>query len=653
MSDPTERPSNPDSRDNAGRQAPAPPQPPLPARIIFLLTISLLIVVIVSLFITGRPPTVISYSVFMEQIEKKNVQTVTLSGLHITGKFKAKPKNPAAAEDTSAPAELPLEFQTELPLVEERKLLDRLEAAAVDLTVKTPEKGYVTEAFIYLLPAFLLIAMMIYMMRRSADPMGSGMLGGFIRSPAKRFRPSDQKTTFDDVAGMEQAKRELTEVVEFLKDPSKFQRLGAQIPKGVLLNGPPGTGKTLLARACAGEAGVPFFSINGSEFIQMFVGVGASRVRDLFRTAKEAAPAIIFVDEIDAVGRVRGAGLGGGHDEREQTLNQILSEMDGFQSNEAVIVIAATNRPDVLDPALLRPGRFDRHVTVDRPTKKGREAILKVHSRKVPLAPDVRLDKIAAGTIGFAGADLKNLVNEAALHATRDGKSAVDSQDFEAAQDKILMGVVREEVLNPHERRMTAYHEAGHALLAWILPEVDPVHKVTIVPRGRALGVTQFLPQDERMSIGERQLRSQLAVYLGGRAAEKLIFDEFTAGAEDDLRRATGIARRMIAYWGMSDVIGPAAFRDGEEHPFLGKEIHEHRQFSEATAHVIDQEIQKFLTTAQRQASSLLAENREKLDKLAEALLDKELIDTDEITNLIGPATPRSSSAHITKSQDV
>lgn len=656
MTDQNERPTDPEQRDGSGRQNNMPPAP-LMSRILLFLTLSLLVLVLVSLFVNRAGQTAVDYSVFMDQIEKKNVESVTISGLQITGKFRVAPDNPAYETDKKQPQKLSQEFRTDFPLIEDRTLLNRLEGAkqqdGVKLTVKTPEKGFATEAFIYLLPAFLLIGFMVYMMRRTADPMGSGMLGGFIRSPAKRFRPNEQKTTFDDVAGMEQAKRELTEVVEFLKDPAKFQRLGAQIPKGVLLNGPPGTGKTLLARACAGEAGVPFFSINGSEFIQMFVGVGASRVRDLFRTAKEAAPAIIFVDEIDAVGRVRGAGLGGGHDEREQTLNQILSEMDGFQATEAVIVIAATNRPDVLDPALLRPGRFDRHVTVDRPTKKGREAILKVHSRKVPLATDVRLDIVAAGTIGFAGADLKNLVNEAALHATREGKSAVDMADFEAAQDKIMMGVIREEVLTPHERRMTAYHEAGHALLAWVLPDVDCVHKVTIVPRGRALGVTQFLPQDERLSMGERQLRSQLSVFLGGRAAEKIVFDEYTAGAESDIHRATAIARRMIAAWGMSEVVGPAAFRDGEEHPFLGKEIHEHRQFSEATAHVIDQEIQKFLVDAQNRAVQLLTENRDKLDKLSEALLDKELLDSEEIAAVIGPAVPRTSAVVPNKTGDV
>jgi len=400
--------------------------------------------------------------------------------------------------------------------------------------------------------------------------------------------------------------------------------------------GPPGTGKTLLARAVAGEAGVPFFSINGSEFIQMFVGVGASRVRDLFRTAKENAPCILFVDEIDAVGRERGAGFGGGHDEREQTLNQILSEMDGFQQTEAVIVLAATNRPDVLDPALLRPGRFDRHVTIDRPTREGRAAILKVHCRKVPLSDDVNLDTISSSTIGFSGADLRNLVNEAALIAARVSKNAVEMEDFEHARDKILLGPLREDILNDEEKEITAYHEAGHALLAWLLPDVDLIHKVTIIPRGRSLGVTQLVPDEERYNAGEKRLHSQLAFILGGRAAERLICEEYSAGAEDDLRQATQLARRMVAHWGMSEVIGPVAFRQGEEHPFLGKEIHEQRKFSEETAHVIDREVQRFLTSAQERAFNLVSEHRDDLERLARALLENESLGQTELKKILG-----------------
>jgi cell division protease FtsH len=441
---------------------------------------------------------------------------------------------------------------------------------------------------------------------------------------------------------MESAKTELMEIVEFLKNPEKFHKLGAQIPKGVLLMGSPGTGKTLLARATAGEAGVPFFAINGSEFIQMFVGVGASRVRDLFQQARDNAPCIVFVDEIDAVGRMRGAGLGGGHDEREQTLNQILSEMDGFSPTESVIVMAATNRPDVLDAALLRPGRFDRHITIDRPTKEGRHQILKVHVRKVPLADDVDLAAVAASTIGFSGAELKNLVNEAALNAVRAGRNAVVADDFDVARDRILMGAKREEVLTEHERAMTAYHEAGHALLAWFLPDVDPVHKVTIIPRGRALGVTQLLPEEDRYHYGEKRMHAQMAMMLGGRAAEKLVFDEYSAGAEDDLKRATSLARRMVSHWGMSEKIGPVAFRQGEEHPFLGKEIHEAREFSEATAHLIDQEVQRFLGAAAERATKVLAEHRRQLDAVSQALLEKESIDRAALVNLLGPPVERT-----------
>ncbi len=584
--------------------------------------------------------TTVRYDFFLEQLDANNVQSVKIDWPVMTGKWKTAPPYRASESDKEEPTDP--EFNTIISKLEDRTLLSRLEEKGVLIEEKNQTGGVMMQSIIiFLLPALVIMVFIVIMMRRNSDPMGSGMFGNFIRSSAKRFRPNDNRQTFDDVAGMEHAKKDLQEVVEFLKDPVRFQRLGATIPKGVLLMGPPGTGKTLLARATAGEAGVPFYSINGSEFIQMFVGVGASRVRDLFRTARESAPCIVFIDEIDAVGRVRGAGLGGGHDEREQTLNQILSEMDGFLPTESVIVIAATNRPDVLDPALLRPGRFDRHVVVEKPTKEGRVGVLKVHIKKVPLADEVDLNEIAAGTIGFSGADLRNLVNEAALNATREGKNRVEMIDFDQARDKILMGAKREEILNVHEREMTAYHEAGHALLAWMLPEVDPVHKVTIIPRGRALGVTQLLPEEERFSIGERRLHSELAVMLGGRAAEKLVFDEYSANAEDDLKRATQIARKMVGYWGMSDVIGPVAFRNGEEHPFLGKEIHEHRQYSEETAHAIDQEMQKFLNQAQEEASELLARERPKLDQIAASLLEKESVDRADLTALIGPPVQR------------
>jgi cell division protease FtsH len=427
------------------------------------------------------------------------------------------------------------------------------------------------------------------------------------------------------------------------RSPEKFQRLGAQVPKGVLLIGPPGTGKTLLARAVAGEAGVPFYSISGSESIQMFVGVGASRVRDLFKTAKDNAPCLIFIDEIDAVGRMRGAGVGGGSDEREQTLNQILSEMDGFQPNESVIVIAATNRPDVLDSALLRPGRFDRHITVDRPTWQGRMEILKVHTRNKPLADDVNLEEVARKMIGMTGADLRNLANEAALVATRENKNRIERRDFERAADRVLMGPKREEVLSADEKRRTAYHEAGHTLIAWFEPEADPPQKVSIIPRGRAGGVTFLTPDEERFHHGLDYFKAQLMVMMGGRAADRLVYGQPYAGAEDDLKRATKLARYMVTHWGMSDRLGPMSFRIGEEHVFLGKEIQEPRDFSEETAGVIDEEVQKLVREADQRSLELLEAHRSELDRVVEALLHREELLKDEIEEVLGkPAKPAS-----------
>ena len=638
-----ERGSDDSGDPAAGRDRPREgfPLPPFLMILLAIAGVSLMGVFLNSFLPSGRGDR-IEYSFFLRQLEQDKVASAELrSGPTLVGSWKEpRPANPKKEKNPNAP-ELSEKFHTDVPVFEGSELIRRLEKANVPNFGASNESPSMTmDILVQIFTVALIVGIGWMVLRRTSDPFGP--FGSFIRSPAKRFKASDQKNTFDDVAGMESAKRELQEVVEFLKDPAKFQRLGAQIPKGVLLMGPPGTGKTLLARATAGEAGVPFYTINGSEFIQMFVGVGASRVRDMFRQAKENAPCILFVDEIDAVGRHRGAGFGGGHDEREQTLNQILSEMDGFQQTEAVIVIAATNRPDVLDPALLRPGRFDRHVTVERPTKNGRVGVLKVHVRKVPLSDDVDLEKVAGSTIGFSGADLKNLVNEAALNATREGKSAVHLADFDAARDRIIMGAKREDMLNEKERKMTAYHEAGHALLAWLLPEVDPVQKVTIIPRGRSLGVTMFMPEEERHSYGERQLHSQLGVLLGGRAAEKMVFDEFTAGAEDDLKRATGLARRMVGHWGMSDVVGPVAFRHGEEHPFLGKEIHEQREFSEETAHLIDQEIQRFLLGAQDRATTMLKANRAKLDVIANALVERESLDNDELTALIGKQVDRS-----------
>ncbi|MBN2217740.1 MAG: ATP-dependent zinc metalloprotease FtsH, partial [Pirellulales bacterium] len=515
-----------------------------------------------------------------------------------------------------------------------------------DYNVVEPTDNTFLLLTMYLLITAGFVVGLWFLFRKARDSFFSGGLtGGFSKSGARRYDAGDKPITFSDVAGLESVKNDLEEVVEFLRNPAKFQRLGARVPKGILLMGPPGTGKTLLGRAVAGEAGVPFFSINGSEFIQMFVGVGAGRVRDLFNTAKENAPAILFIDEIDAVGRHRGAGVGGGHDEREQTLNQILSEMDGFTQNESVIVMAATNRPDVLDPALLRPGRFDRHITVDRPNFKGRLAIFKVHAREVPLADDVDFDRLAAGSVGLTGADIRNLVNEAALWATRAGKDAVDMADFEHARDKVLMGSKREEVLTGKEKSMTAYHEAGHALLGWLAEGGERVHKVTIIPRGRALGITQLLPEEDRVNISESELHARLMFMLGGRAAEKLKFNEYSAGAENDLKQATELARRMVTQWGMSERLGPIAFRAEDDHPFLGKEMAEPRHFSEHTAQVIDEEIGRILHDAYGKAVQVLTKHRDELDKLAAELETEETLEEREIEELIGPPSYRRPAA--------
>ncbi|MFO0798999.1 MAG: ATP-dependent zinc metalloprotease FtsH [Gemmataceae bacterium] len=466
---------------------------------------------------------------------------------------------------------------------------------------------------------------------RLRDPMGGGFLNNYVRSPAKRYEKGKGRLTFDDVAGMEGAKRELQEIVDYLKDPQKFTRLGAQVPKGVLLVGPPGTGKTLMAKAAAGEANVPFFSINGSEFIQMFVGVGASRVRDMFKTAKENSPCVIFIDEIDAVGRMRGAGVGGGSDEREQTLNQILSEMDGFQPSETVIVMAATNRPDVLDAALLRPGRFDRHITVDKPAWRGRLEILKVHTRNKPLADEVDLERIARNMAGMSGAELRNLCNEAALSATRAGKNKLEQVDFDEAADRVRLGAMREEPFSKEERRRTAVHEAGHALCAWLQPSAHKLDRVSIIPRARTGGVTMFQPNEDRVDQSMSELMAQLVMSMGGRAADKMVVGEPLSGAIGDLKHGTRLARLMVTQFGMSDRLGPVFYRQGEEHVFLGKDMHEPRDFSEGTAKIIDEEVQRIMTASLDRATELLSANREKLDRLTEALLLHEELDADEV----------------------
>ena len=630
-----------------------PPEKPLPPRRNASSWWLLLVLAAVFFFLyvsrNGEKRVEIPYGVFHSELDRGNVAKVEIQGAKVVGEL-VEPLAPGVlgAKDKDVLTK-DKKFVTTLPIFLVGHELDDilLKKVKESYTVSEPTDNTLMLLAAYVLVPLGLFAVLWFMLRRTRDSIfsGGGILGGFSKSPARRYEQGDQRVTFNDVAGLEGVKRELEEIVEFLKNPKKFQRLGGRVPKGILLMGPPGTGKTLLGRAVAGEAGVPFYSVSGSEFIQMFVGVGASRVRDLFATAKENAPSILFIDEIDAVGRHRGTGIGGGHDEREQTLNQILSEMDGFTQTESVIVVAATNRPDVLDPALLRPGRFDRHITVDRPTYKGRLAIFQVHTHDIPLADDVDLERVAAGTVGLTGADIRNLVNEATLWASRHDKESVEMADFDYARDKVLMGAKRDEVLTGKEKSMTAFHESGHALLAWLVPGIDHLHKVSIIPRGRSLGATQLLPDEDRVNISESELHTRLLFLLGGRAAEKLVFDEFSAGAEDDLQRATQIARRMVTHWGMSERLGPVAFRDVEDHPFLGREISEPRQFSEHTAQLIDEEVVRILRAASDRAREMLTQAREKLDAVAHALEEEETLDDVAIEKLIGPpANPRSKA---------
>lgn len=555
-----------------------------------------------------------TFSKFIEQVEQSNVREVEIVGSEVKGTTK---------DNTP--------FTTVAPDYDE--LIDRLLAKNVKIKAREPSQSPWLAALITYAPFLLLIGIWIFFMRQMQS--GGNKALSFGKSRAKLLSSQQKKVTFKDVAGAEEAKEELQEIIEFLKDPQKFQKLGGRIPKGVLLVGPPGTGKTLLARAIAGEAGVPFFSISGSDFVEMFVGVGASRVRDLFEQGKKNAPCIVFIDEIDAVGRHRGAGLGGGHDEREQTLNQLLVEMDGFESNEGVILIAATNRPDVLDPALLRPGRFDRRVMVARPDVKGREGILQVHTKKIPLSEDVDVSVLARGTPGFSGADLANLVNEAALNAARYDKQSVTMLDFEGAKDKVLMGVERKSlIISDAEKRNTAYHEAGHALVAAMLPQADPLHKVTIIPRGMALGVTMQLPEDDKHTYTRDFLESQIAIMMGGRVAEEMFMEHMTTGAGNDIEQATEMARRMVCDYGMSK-LGPLTFGKREEQIFLGREIAQHRDYSEDTAIKIDQEIKRFVNEGYQHARKILEENRDTLIRIAETLLEREVLDADEVRMVI------------------
>lgn len=565
----------------------------------------------------------IKFSEFIQAVKENKVQDVTFKADNlIAGNFK-EGEGPDAKKqfETVGDASNPKIFE----ILEKNNIIPNYERAE-----KTP---IWQQVLISWMPMLLLLVVFFLFMRQIQ--VGGGKAMSFGKSKARLLTESNNRVTFKDVAGAEEAKQELEEIIAFLKDPKKFTRLGGRIPKGVLLMGPPGTGKTLLAKAIAGEAGVPFFSISGSDFVEMFVGVGASRVRDLFEQGKKHAPCIIFIDEIDAVGRHRGAGLGGGHDEREQTLNQLLVEMDGFESNEGVILIAATNRPDVLDPALLRPGRFDRRVVVSAPDVRGREEILKVHTRKTPMVPNVDLSTIAKGTPGFSGADLENLVNEAALLAARSEKKALDLNDFEQAKDKVLMGVERKSmVISDNEKRTTAYHEAGHTLVGKFLPETDPIHKVTIIPRGRALGVTMTLPTEDRLCLTKEKAESNIAVLMGGRIAEEIVLNQKTTGAGNDIERATEIARRMVCEWGMSDVLGPLTFGQKEEQIFLGKDIAQSRDYSEQTAQTIDREIRDIIDRNYKRAREVLQTKLHLLHDLALALLEHETLDGDEVEKI-------------------
>ena len=590
--------------------------------ILFWVVVGLFMILLFNLFSVPHhePEEDVIFSEFMTKLDKGEVERVIIKSSHISAILKDKTRIRT--------------YSVEYP-----ELVQVLRDKGVQIEAKPPDESpwYITFLVTWG-PFVLFLGLWFFLMRQMQ--MGGNKAMSFGKSKARLLTEERKKVLFADVAGVEEAKNEVLEIIEFLKDPRKFQKLGGRIPKGVLIVGPPGTGKTLLAKAIAGEANVPFFSISGSDFVEMFVGVGASRVRDLFEQGKKHAPCIIFIDEIDAVGRLRGAGLGGGHDEREQTLNQLLVEMDGFDTTEGVILVAATNRPDVLDPALLRPGRFDRQVVVDRPDMRGRVEVLQVHTKKVPIAANVELEKIARGTPGFSGADLENLVNEAALWAARLNKKEVEVIDFEMAKDKVLMGAERKSMfLSDEEKKTTAYHEAGHTLIAKLLPGTDPVHKVTIIPRGRALGVTMQLPTDDRHGYSKGYLLNQLAILMGGRVAEELVLNEMTTGAGNDIERATDLARKMVCEWGMSEKMGPLTFGKQNEQVFLGREMGSQRDFSDQIAMEIDQEVKRLVTENYERAKRLLTENMASLKRLAEALLEKEVLDGSDIDHILMQST--------------
>jgi cell division protease FtsH len=628
----TRRPN--DSKDPT--KQPSPQSPWGGARLWLFLLLGVLVWNGYNLFNTRNAGTIVEipYSTFTEQVTGGNVESVTIVGNAVEGTFEApfpwsEQDADPSADAPDADAEVPeySDFTTTIPAVEDPELLPLLRANNVRIEAETPSTPILFTILINALPFLLLIGLLVWSTRSMRQAQGG--IFQFGKSKAERYTEETPTVTFSDIAGEEQAKLELTEVVDFLRHPEKYVALGAKIPRGILLVGPPGTGKTLMARAVAGEAGVPFFNISASEFVEMFVGVGASRVRDLFDRAKKEAPAIVFIDEIDAVGRRRGAGMGGGNDEREQTLNQILVELDGFEGKANVIVVAATNRPDVLDPALLRPGRFDRQVTVGLPDREGRLGILKIHVRGKPLAPDVDINTLARATPGFSGADLANLANEAALHAARAGHKRIMREDFDTALDKIMLGVERPRLMDPHERKVVAYHEAGHALVARLTPGTDPVHKVTIIPRGRALGVTYQLPVDDRLNYPRDYLMGRLAVMMGGRAAEEIVIGEITTGAQNDLQEAAKLARRMVTLWGMSEELGVLAIPSDGENPFLGYEMTQHRDIGEGLATQIDLATRRLVEEAHASAKRLLTERRATLEHLANQLLEHETLSAE------------------------
>lgn len=622
--DPVREPVDP-SKDR--KQPPGPNKPPIMDWRPFVFTFIVFLIYYLTVDKPAQPVQNLAYSEFKQQVEMGMVDSVTFKGQQVTGRFlnSQSPRNRA-------------DFKSILPTIQDDSLLPLLEQNNVKIIARSEETPMWVNILVGILPWILIFGLFAYSnhIMRSRMGAGGGGMFGFGRSKAKLYEKIDTDISFNEVAGLESAKQDLQEVIEYLKNPDKFRRLGAKLPKGMLMMGPPGTGKTLLAKATAAEAGVPFFSISGSEFVEMFVGVGASRVRSMFEEAREKAPALIFIDEIDSVGRVRGTGVGGGNDEREQTLNQILAEMDGFGRDEPIVVIAATNRPDVLDPALLRPGRFDRKVTLELPQKKARLQILKVHTSRKPVASDVDLESIAARTIGFSGADLENLVNEAALHAARLNQAEITKADFEYAHDKILLGEERSDLLSDKDKKRIAFHESGHALVAWFSLNADPLSKITIIPRGRALGVTETMPEEDRVNYTQDYLEDRIAVLLGGRCAEKLIFQQVSSGAADDLKQATRLARKMITNWGMNESLGPVHFPQQEEHPFLGMEMAQPKDFSDQTAKLIDDEVSKLVKQQEQRALTLLKQHQSDLETLANALIEKETLEAAEVEQLIG-----------------